>query len=114
MSMSSPSPEVIAAVEGGLEWFETHKITDIKKTQRDGRTTYVSDPSSTEVYWARFYDLKTDKPVFPGRDGVLYETYEAMAAGKNIGYDYYTTQPASLLNAGQEQWRKTLAQPPKE
>ena len=30
--------------------------------------------------WARFYDLKTGKPVFPGRDGVLYDTFEAMAA----------------------------------
>jgi len=114
MSISTPPPEIIAAVEGGLVWFETHKITDIKKTKRDGITTYESDPSSTEVYWARFYDLKTDKPVFPGRDGVLYETYEGMAAGKSIGYDYYTTQPGSLLNAGQNKWRKMLAQKPKK
>jgi PelA/Pel-15E family pectate lyase len=108
MSMESPAPEVIAAIEGGLAWFEKNKVTGISKTKRDGRTTYVSDPASTEVYWARFYDLKTGKPVFPGRDGVLHETYEAMAAGKNVGYDYYTTQPGSLLNAGQKKWRKML------
>jgi len=109
MSISDPSPETIAAIESGLAWFEKHKITDIKKSQRDGITTYETDPSSTEVYWARFYDLKTGKPVFPGRDGVLHETYAAMSGGKNVGYDYYTTQPASLLNAGQKKWRKMLA-----
>jgi PelA/Pel-15E family pectate lyase len=113
MSINSPAPEIIAAVESGLEWFEKKKITNIKKTKRGGITTYESDPSSTEVYWARFYDLKTGKPVFPGRDGIMHETYEAMAAGKSVGYDYYTTQPASLLNAGQKKWRKMLAQPPK-
>jgi PelA/Pel-15E family pectate lyase len=114
MSISNPSAEILAAVESGLAWFEKSKVTGIKKTKRDGITMYESDPASTEVYWARFYDLKTGKPVFPSRDGVMHETYEAMAAGKNIGYDYYTTQPASLLNAGQKKWRKSLATQPKK
>jgi PelA/Pel-15E family pectate lyase len=114
MGISNPSPEIIAAIESGLTWFETHKITDIRKTQRDGRTTYESDPASTEVYWARFYHLQTGKPVFPGRDGILHETYEAMAAGKSVGYDYYTTQPSGLLNSGQKKWRKMLGQQTKK
>ena len=54
--------------------------------------------------------MPTGKPVFPGRDGILYDTYEAMAANNKLGYDYYSTQPGSLLNTGQKKWRKTLAQ----
>jgi PelA/Pel-15E family pectate lyase len=109
MSIDKPSPEVIACIESGLAWFEQAKITGISKTSRDGKTTYEPNPNSTEVYWARFYDLKTGKPIFPGRDGVVYDTFEAMAAKNKVGYDYYTTQPSGLLNSVQKKWRKTLS-----
>jgi PelA/Pel-15E family pectate lyase len=109
MTIKNPSPDVVRAIEGGLEWLESAKITGIARAKADnGKTTYVPDSSSSEVYWARFYDLKTGKPVFPGRDGVLYDTFEAMAAKNKVGYDYYSTQPGSLLNAGQKKWRKKL------
>jgi PelA/Pel-15E family pectate lyase len=115
MSIRSPSPEVVTAIESGLAWFDSAKITGLTRTRRDGRTAYELDPASTEVYWARFYDLKTGKPVFPGRDGVLYDTFEAMAAKNSLGYDYYSTQPGGMLNSGQKKWRKMLAEaPPKQ
>ncbi|NQW99857.1 pectate lyase, partial [bacterium] len=97
MSLKNPSAEIVACIESGLKWFETVKL---------------ADPSSTEVRWARFYDLKTSKPVFPGRDGVLYETFEAMAAKNKLGYDYYTTQPASIVTTGQKKWRQMRAGQP--
>jgi PelA/Pel-15E family pectate lyase len=106
MSMDKPSPQVIACIESGLAWFEQAKITGISKTSRNGKTTYEPNPNSTEVYWARFYDLKTGKPIFPGRDGVVYDTFEAMAAKNKVGYDYYTALPTSLLNSVQKKWRK--------
>ena len=74
----------------------SNEIMKVEKKTEDGKTVYEPDASSTEVYWARFYDLKTAKPVFPGRDGVLYDTYEAMAANNHVGYDYYSTQPGSI------------------
>jgi PelA/Pel-15E family pectate lyase len=110
MSINKPSPEIVAAIESGLAWFEQAKITGISKVQREGKTMYEANPSSTEVYWARFYDLKTGKPVFPGRDGVLYNTFEELAAKNKVGYDYYSTQPSGLLNSVQKKWRKMLAE----
>jgi PelA/Pel-15E family pectate lyase len=109
MSIDKPSPEVIACIESGLAWFEQAKITGISKTSRDRKTTYEVDPKSTEIYWARFYDLKTGRPIFPGRDGVVYDTFEGMAAKNKVGYDYYTTQPKSLLNSVQKRWRTRKA-----
>lgn len=109
MSISKPSPELVLSIESGLAWLERVKITGLAKTNRDGKTVYESNAASTEVYWARFYDLTTSKPVFPGRDGVLYETFAAMAANNKLGYDFYTTQPGSILNNGQKKWRKMLA-----
>jgi PelA/Pel-15E family pectate lyase len=94
MTIPRPSPELVACIESGLKWFENAKI---------------ATADSTQARWARFYDLKTGKPVFPGRDGVLYETFEAMAATNKLGYDYYTTQPGSIITNGQKKWRKMLA-----
>ncbi|MEO0017345.1 MAG: hypothetical protein RLZZ522_628, partial [Verrucomicrobiota bacterium] len=95
-----------------LKWFEDVKITGMGTKEVDGKTIYVADPASTEVRWARFYDLKASKPVFPGRDGVLYETFEAMAANNKLGYDFYTSQPNSIITNGQKKWRKMLASQP--
>ncbi len=108
MTIPNPTPELVSCVESGLRWMDSAKITDVGTTNVNGKTIYVSDPASKEVRWARFYDLKTGKPVFPGRDGVLYETFAEMAAKNRVGYDYYTSQPGSILSTGQKKWRKLL------
>ncbi len=111
MKLPQPAPEIVASIEHGLGWLDRVKVTGIARGKRDGKTTYDPTPGSTEVYWARFYDLTDSHPLFPGRDGVIYTTYEAMAANNKLGYDFYTSQPASILKNGQKKWRKMLAQP---
>jgi PelA/Pel-15E family pectate lyase len=109
MTLTHPAPELVASIESGLAWLEQAKITDLVKTNRDGRTVYESKPDSDEIYWARFYNLTNSQPVFPGRDGVLYDSYAAMAAQNRLGYDYLTTQPGSIVTNGQKKWRKMLS-----
>jgi PelA/Pel-15E family pectate lyase len=108
MSISNPTPEIVACIESGLKWFDEVKIIGIGTRDVDGKTIYVADPTSAEIRWARFYDLKTNKPVFPGRDGILYETFEAMAAKNKLGYDFYTSLPGSVVTTHQKKWRKML------
>jgi len=109
MKLPRPSPEVIAAIEAGLAWLEAATVTGVSKVQRDGRTIYVADPASTERYWARFHDLTTGRPMFPGKDGIVYDSFAEMAAANDtLGYDYYSTQPGSILRNGQKKWRKRL------
>lgn len=112
MSVPRPDPALKAAVEGALAWFDAAKITDLAKTKDGGKTTYVVDTASTEVYWARFYDLATGRPIYPGRDGEIYASYAEMIAGNRGGYDYLTTLPSSVVRTGQKNWRKRLAQNP--
>jgi PelA/Pel-15E family pectate lyase len=112
MTLTDPTPEVVTCIESGLQWLEAMKVTGEEKTTPDGKTVFVPNAASTDVRWARFYDLKTSKPVFPGRDGILYETFEAMAAKNKVGYDYYTSQPGSVVKTGQKAWRKMLARRP--
>lgn len=109
MTLTNPPADVVACVESGLKWFDDVKITGIGTSKVNGKTIYVADPASSEIRWARFHDLKTSKPVFPGRDGILYDTFEAMAAKNKLGYDYYTSLPGSVLTTGQKKWRKMLA-----
>jgi PelA/Pel-15E family pectate lyase len=109
MMVSNPPPEVVASIESGLKWLDNVKITGLARAQRDGKTVYESNPASKEIYWARFYNLTNNLPVFPGRDGVHYESFGAMAAQNRLGYDYLTTLPGSIVKNGQNKWRKTLA-----
>jgi PelA/Pel-15E family pectate lyase len=109
MTITNPTPEVVACIESGLKWFEAAEISNVETTNVNGKTIYETSATPTKLRWARFYDLKTGKPVFPGRDGILYETYAAMAAKNKVGYDYYTSQPGSIVTNGQKKWRKMLA-----
>jgi PelA/Pel-15E family pectate lyase len=108
MTITNPSPEIVASIESGLAWFDQAKITGLARTNRDGKTAYELTANSTQVYWARFYDLTNSTPVFPGRDGILYASFNAMAEHNQLGYDYYSTQPGSIVNNGQKKWRKML------
>lgn len=109
MTLTNPTPDVVACIESGLQWLEAAKVTGMAKTKVNGKTSYKPNPTSTEIYWARFYDLKTGLPIFPGRDGIVYDTFAGMAAKNKLGYDYYSTQPGSILKNGQKKWRKMLA-----
>jgi PelA/Pel-15E family pectate lyase len=110
MSLPAPDAETVAAIEAGLAWMDQARITNVAKTRApNGKTVYQIVPSSTEVYWARFYDLQTGGPIFPGRDGVIYDNYEAMIAKNAGGYDYFTTIPGSVVNNGRKKWMKSLA-----
>jgi PelA/Pel-15E family pectate lyase len=112
MSIENPSPEVVASIEAGLSWLDRVKATNVRRAEVDGRQTYIEDNNSTDVLWARFYDIETDKPLFPGsEDGVIYNSYEAMARNNHSsGYDFYSSRPNSAVKTEQRKWRKRMAE----
>jgi PelA/Pel-15E family pectate lyase len=111
MTLPDPRQEVATSIESGLEWLDQVKIAGLTKTKREGKTVYLPDPSSTEVYWARFYSLTDSKPVFPGRDGIVYDSYAEMAANNELGYEFYSTRPGEVVDGGQKKWRKMVGRP---
>ena len=114
MTATNPAPEIVACIESGLNWLDGVKITGESKTNENGKKFFAPSTTGSEVRWARFYNLTNSHPVFPGRDGIVYETFAAMAAKNKLGYDYYTTQPGSIVNNGQKKWRKMLANQSKQ
>lgn len=110
MTTEDPDRNLIAGIEAGLAWLERVRLTGLKRTKIDGRTAYVEDPDSDEVHWARFYHLATNRPLFPGRDGVIYDSFDEMAKHNKLGYDFYSTRPGSVLNSSRKKWLKMLAE----
>jgi len=99
-----------AMIDAAMAWFENHRLTGLRKTQTaEGKTDYVEDASSKESYWARFYDLKTGKAIFPGsQDGINYPTFREMAAKNKVAYDFMTTKPGDLITKERQRWMKRL------
>ena len=94
MKIKSPSKEMIASIEGGIAWFRDHQLPP----GADGKPR-----------WARFNDVRTQQPFFPGkRDGRAHATYEAMDEANPGGYDYFTTKGVDLLGKWSDKWRKGL------
>jgi PelA/Pel-15E family pectate lyase len=109
MSLPQPNAELVASIDSGLAWLDAVKVTGLKRTKIDGKTAFVPDSASTEFFWARFYRLTDSQPIFPGRDGVLYTSFNDMAAHNSLGYDYLSGRPSSVTVNGQKKWRKAMA-----
>jgi PelA/Pel-15E family pectate lyase len=100
MSLENPSPAMREAVEGALDWFRATKIEGIRVEPRKGPEgddkVVVRDPDAGPL-WARFYDLKTGKPFFCGRDGIPRATLAEIDRERRTGYAWYGNWPQSLL-----------------
>ncbi len=108
MREADDSPSARKAIQSGVDWLQAHKITNLRQTKNElGKTDYVIDEKSTEVYWARFYDLKTQLPIFAGaQDGIIYSTFSEMAKNNKVAYDYFTTKPRDVVTKEVPRWKK--------
>lgn len=115
MSLEKPSPEIVAAVEGAVAWFDQVKITgmrveDIRDDEGKPDHRIIPDPRADPV-WARFYELGTDRPLFVGRDSVFHYAYAEIERERRSGYGYYGTWAKSLLKSDYARWRKRVGLP---
>ena len=85
------TPEITAAIDAGMAWFAAHEI-----------------PGNAGG-WARFYDLHTQQPFFPGkRDGKAWTSEEAMRKVNPGGYDFAVKKPRDLPK-WHKKWLQALA-----
>lgn len=111
MSIDKPTPPIKQAIQAAVNWLEASKIVGIRvdtiqdSTQPKGRDRIVvADPSST--LWARFYDLKTNKPFFTGRNSSPKSSLAEIENERRVGYAYYGSWPAQLLSTDYAVWLK--------
>ena len=111
MRLKNPSDQIKKSVHAAVKWFEKSKISgynfvfvsDPKQPKGKDRV-FVKDPAST--IWARFYDLKTNEPFFVGRDSQPKKTIAEVEVERRVGYAWYGTWPAKILDKKYPAWLK--------
>lgn len=108
MGVENPSVEIIKAVQGGMYWFDKHRLKNMRWdefTNSDGKKDrrIVADPAAGDL-WARFYDLETGLPYVCDRDGIKKGTLEEIGYERRNGYSWYSDKPSELFKK-YEQWK---------
>jgi hypothetical protein len=112
MSIEDPSPEVVAAIEGAVAWFEEAKLTGIRVDRIEddslpaGYDLVVVEDETAPPLWARFYDIETSKAIYPDRDGSVYESMNDLSYERRTGYRYITDKPTSMLYEEYPAWKE--------
>lgn len=112
MSIENPSKEVIDAVEAAVTWFDQTKIEGIKletvSTGKGDQTDkVVVESPDAEPLWARFMELKDNKPFFCDRNGKKKYSIAEISHERRNGYGWYTNEPKEVLKR-YAQWKKSL------
>lgn len=102
MGISNPSKEVIAAVEGAVEWLRDHKIEDMRlehfKNANGQIDLRLVPQKGARPLWARYYDLETEKPYYCDRDGVKRSNYSDISQERRIGYAFIDDDTQDVLD----------------
>lgn len=113
MKIPDPSPSIISSVRGAIDWFDNHRIKNIRLesfTNNDGLKDrrIANDPKAGDM-WARFYDLETELPYVCDRDGIKKNSLEEIGYERRNGYSWYTNEPQKVVDrypAWKAKWLK--------
>lgn len=107
LMQEKPTPEIVAAVESAVRWFQANKLTGIRWEKRNGENIVVKDNTAPPI-WARFYQIETMKPIFIGRDAVIKYSVSEIEAERRNGYAWYVGGPADLLTKDYPKWKAKI------
>ena len=117
MNVENPSPQVIAAVDAAVAWFDAAKVHGIRVEDRPTPNTpkgferyVVQDPAAPPI-WARFYEIGTNRPIFSDRDSVKKYNLSEIGIERRTGYKWYGYWPQNLLTKEYPQWKAKVSQP---
>ena len=113
MRIESPSPSIIASIEGGVVWLRAVAISGQRYEtfiNADGQSDrrVVPDPDAPPI-WARFYELQTNRPIFLGRDSSVRYALAEIERERRVGYHYYGDWAHALLERDYPAWRARLS-----
>ncbi len=99
MELPNPNPAVVRAVHAAAHWFEQtalHGVAFTRAPDGSGRKLLAA-PAATEPIWARYYELKTDRPIFGDRDKSIHDDVNEISAERRNGYSWFGNAPHRAL-----------------
>ena len=113
MRFKSPNEKIKTAVKQAVAWLQQVKIVGFEYKDIDAPTLpkgkdRILIPNKNESVWARFYDIKTGKPIFAGRDAQKHFQLAEIEHERRIGYGWYGTWPKKLLDKDFITWEKEV------
>jgi PelA/Pel-15E family pectate lyase len=119
MSVQNPSAEVVAAVQGAVQWFDRSRVRGVslkvvpaphahfKYHDTEVDRVLVTDPAASPL-WARYYEIGTNVPLFCNRDGKPVYSLGDVERERRTGYTWYSDDPAKVLDAYYS-WQRVCA-----
>jgi PelA/Pel-15E family pectate lyase len=112
MEIDHPAPEVVAAIDAAMAWFERTRVRGIRTERRTVATSprgfdvvVIPDPSGPGL-WARYYEIATSRPIFGDHDDEAHATYNEISIERRTGYAWYGAWPEELLRRQYPEWKK--------
>ncbi|NMO95039.1 pectate lyase [Paenibacillus lemnae] len=91
------SSQITASIKAAEDWFRTVQILGIRVVKTSDDVIVVEDPSVTTPIWARFYEIRSNRPIFVGRDGVVKYKLSDIEKERRTGYSWYGNWPSKVL-----------------
>lgn len=98
MGEPDPSPEVQAAVRGGVAWLEAVRTYDKSFEMTDDGRKLIDKPGAGPL-WSRNYDLVTGRPIFGDKDQTIHDDVNGISIGRRNGYSWWLAAPQKALDA---------------
>ena len=99
MELPNPSPEVVRAVHAAAAWFEKTAQRDVAFTRApDGSGRKLLPAPGSARLWARYYELRTDRPLFGDRDKSIHDNVNEISAERRNGYAWFNNAPERALD----------------
>ena len=105
MRLPNPSPEIVAAIEGGVAWLKRKAIHDMVADRDDTQGMGLVPKPGAQLLWARLYELGTGKPLFGERDRMIHYVFGELTNERRKGYAWYGAWPNGAL-ADYAKWRE--------
>ncbi|WP_027379582.1 pectate lyase [Chryseobacterium daeguense] len=106
LMMQPVTPEIEKSVKSAVNWFKQNKIEgySYSVSKVNGKAVRTLKEEKNSVIWARFYDIKTNKPIFGDRDGSVKYNYNEVSEERRNGYSWYGDFAEKLINKEYPKW----------
>ena len=108
MSLDNPTPDVVRAVKAGVAWFDAVKIEGYRYGLSNSDAA-LTKATTAQPLWARFYEIKSNRPIFCDRDGVVKYDIREISSERRNGYAWYGTWGSNVLKS-YDKWLQRIGE----